>query len=262
MAIDRRTALFLAGLVIFPVPARAITLDFTGTGLASCAFTNGSAGTLNQRADLMGWTTKDPATVTVTNSGPNEQPRDSHRQLVDEHRAVPDRGEQRSGFPRGLGLDDLPGRFLQGAGDRHMRHAVIVAWLGLAAVPQPAAAHSLFPGSQTVQTLGERAWVQLEAANGRKDVSVFVVEIFERDRWWQATSAAASPSRLVVPAEQADSTQSNNRKFSVLVDLEGKSERRLRVCTKSVLSWSALQPRATDVASRVCASVTVRKFRP
>jgi hypothetical protein len=71
MAIDRRTALFLAGLAIFPVPARAITLDFTGTGLASCAFTNESAGTLNQRADLMGWTTKDPATVTVTNSGPS-----------------------------------------------------------------------------------------------------------------------------------------------------------------------------------------------
>jgi hypothetical protein len=143
-----------------------------------------------------------------------------------------------------------------------MRDSLVLALLGLAACSGAAQAHSLFPGSQTVQTLGERAWVQLEAANGRKDVGVFVVEIFERDRWWPATGAAASTGRLVVRAEAPDSTESNNRKFSVLVDLEGKAERRLRVCTKSVLQWSALQARNANVATRVCANVTVRRFQP
>jgi hypothetical protein len=46
------------------------------------------------------------------------------------------------------------------------------------------------------------------------------------------------------------------------VDLEGKPERRLRVCTKSVLPTSALAERNTNLATRVCASVTVRRFQP
>ena len=138
----------------------------------------------------------------------------------------------------------------------------MLALVGFTATSSAASAHALFPGRQTVQTMGERAFVRLEASNGRKDVSTFVVEIFDADRWTPSRLAVASPARVTIPPPAPGSTESTNRVISVLVDLDGKPEQRLRVCTKSVAQQSILLPQTTRLNSRVCVNVTVRKFRP
>lgn len=133
---------------------------------------------------------------------------------------------------------------------------------GLLALSAPGAAHGLFPGTQTVQTMGERAWVRLEAANGRPDVTAFEVEIFDGGSWAPSRIAVANPRRLTVPAPDPRSTASTNRVISVLVDMDGKPEQRLRVCTKSVPNAGALLPQRTVVNTRVCAHVAVRRIGP
>jgi len=45
----------------------------------------------------------------------------------------------------------------------------------------------------------------------------------------------------------------------VLVDLGGKNEERVRVCTRSTAQQFVLLPQKTQVNTRVCANVTVRK---
>ena len=143
-----------------------------------------------------------------------------------------------------------------------MHYSLILALAALAAAASPSAAHTLMPGRQVVQTMGERAWVRLEAANGRKDVTAFVVEVFAHDRWSPSRNAVAVPSRLVIPATDVDSMEATSRTISVLVDLDGEPEQRIRVCTKSVPQENLLLPQTTRVNTRVCASVTVRKFQP
>jgi hypothetical protein len=141
-----------------------------------------------------------------------------------------------------------------------MRHTVVLAALVAAAgVPAAASAHALFPGQQTVLTYGERAIVRLQAANGRKDVSTFVVEVFEGGTWTPSKAAVATPSRLIVRAPDPGSSESSNKVISLLVDLDGKNEERLRVCTRSTAQTSVLLPQKTQVNTRVCANVTVRK---
>lgn len=140
-----------------------------------------------------------------------------------------------------------------------MRRAVIAMGLA-AALPAAASAHAIFPGKQTVQTLGDRAFVQLHAVNGRKDVSRFVVEIFDYD-WVPSRIAVASPSVLNVPPQDPDATEAIDRPISVLVDLAGQPRRQLRVCTKSVPDRGALTPRTTELTTRVCANVIVERFR-
>lgn len=142
-----------------------------------------------------------------------------------------------------------------------MRRELILALAGLAAAPA-AGAHSLSPGRQTVQTMGERAFVRLEASNGRKDVSAFAVEVFGVGGWTPSRIAVASPARLTIPPQAPGAAESTARVISVLVDLDGKPEQRLRVCTKSLSQQSALLPQTTRVNSRVCVNVTVRRFAP
>ncbi len=141
-----------------------------------------------------------------------------------------------------------------------MRRSLIAAAAFLAATAQ-ASAHAIFPGQVKVQTLGERAMVQLRAVNARKDVSNFVVEIYDADSWIPARNAVAWPNRLHVEASDQEATESRDQPFSVLVDLQGKPEQRLRVCTKSVPSWDQLRTRTTIVNSRVCANVLVQRFQ-
>ena len=124
----------------------------------------------------------------------------------------------------------------------------------------PASAHALFPGSQTVRTTGERAFVTLHAVNGRKDVSNFVVEIFDYDTWRPSRLAVATPVRLVVPAQTSEDEATPDRAIQVLVDLDGKAEQHLRVCTKSVAPRDMFRPKTTEIATRVCANVLVQRF--
>ena len=142
------------------------------------------------------------------------------------------------------------------------RRALIAALAGLAAAPSLAHGHTLFPGRQTVQTMGERAFVRLEASNGRKDVSAFVVEIFEAERWVPSRIAVATPERLTLPAPVAGSLESGSRPISVLVDLDGQAEQRIRVCTKTVTPRGVLLPQITRLTTRVCVNATVRRFAP
>ncbi len=140
---------------------------------------------------------------------------------------------------------------------------LVKALVGFAAIqPSLAAAHALFPGQQVVQTMGERAWVRLQAVNARYDTSQFVVEVFDANSWRPSSNAVASPSQLTVPAPAKDSMEAINRTISVLVDLDGKAEQRIRVCTKTSFPRSALLPQTTNVNTRVCANVIVRRFLP
>ena len=142
------------------------------------------------------------------------------------------------------------------------RRALIAALAGLAAAPPHAHGHALFPGRQTVQTVGDRALVRLEAHNGRKDVSSFVVEVFEADRWVPSRIAVATPESLTIPTAVPGSTESTARPISVLVDLDGRAEQRIRVCTKTVSSRNVLLPGTASLATRVCVNATVRRFQP
>lgn len=141
-----------------------------------------------------------------------------------------------------------------------MRSSVTLACMLAASLSGAASAHAVFPGSQKVQTLGDRAFVQLHAVNARKDVSNFVVEIFDYD-WVPYRLAVANPRVLNIPAQEPDATEAIDRPISVLVDLAGKKQQRLRVCTKSVTDRRALSPRTTEVTTRVCANVTVERFQ-
>lgn len=141
-----------------------------------------------------------------------------------------------------------------------MLRPVILACIAAASLSGAASAHALFPGTQKVQTLGDRAFVQLHAVNGRKDVSNFVVEIFDYD-WRPSRLAIATPKVLNIPAQDPDATEAIDRPISVLIDLGGKNEQRLRVCTKSVPERGALAPKTTEVTTRVCANVTVERFQ-
>ncbi len=136
---------------------------------------------------------------------------------------------------------------------------ILAALVAVAGVPSMASAHALFPAQQTVLTYGERAIVRLEAANGRKDVSTFVVEVFESGTWAPSKVAVATPSRLTVRAPDPGSSDTFNKVISVLVDLDGKNEERVRVCTRSTAQQSVLLPQKTQVNTRVCANVIVRK---
>lgn len=132
--------------------------------------------------------------------------------------------------------------------------------LGLALLSAgPASAHAIFPGSQTVRTAGERAFVTLHAVNARKDVSNFVVEIFDYDSWRPSRLAVATPERLVIPAQVRDD-ETNDRAIRVLVDLDGKPQQHLRVCTKSVAPRDMFRPKVTEIATRVCANVLVERY--
>ena len=138
------------------------------------------------------------------------------------------------------------------------RSLSLVAALCLAA---PAArAHAIFPGQQTVRTVGDRAYARFNAVNGRRDVSEFVVEIFDGDSWTPSTRAVASPGRLTVPAPDPNSLESVDRPFSILVDLDGRDERTFRVCTKSVFRQTVLRPTVSRLNTRVCANIIVRRF--
>lgn len=143
---------------------------------------------------------------------------------------------------------------------RPRRLVAAAAVAGLAGVTaSPSFAHALFPGKQTVLTYGERAFVKLKAANGRSDVSSFAVEIFEGGTWTPSKFAVANPSGLTVRAPQPGSIGSTNQVISLLVDLGGKDERKLLVCTKTLAPSSILLPQTTQVNTRVCADVTVRR---
>lgn len=139
--------------------------------------------------------------------------------------------------------------------------ALVSGLIGILALPASGWAHGLFPGTQTVQTMGERAWVRLEAANGRQDVTAFEVEVFNSDTWTPSRIAVATPRRLTIPTPAPGSMTSTNRIVSVLVDMNGRTEQRLRVCTKSVPQTNVLLPLKTMVNTRVCAHVIVRKFQ-
>ena len=141
------------------------------------------------------------------------------------------------------------------------RHLILAAgaWAATSALCQ---AHGLSPGRQTVHTMGERALVRLEASNGRPDISTFEVELFEAARWTPSRVAVASVARFTVPAPPPGSFESTNRVFTVLVDLDGKREQPLRVCTKSLAARNLLRPQTTGLVSRVCVNVLVRKFQP
>lgn len=140
-----------------------------------------------------------------------------------------------------------------------MRYALIVALFSLAA-PSAASAHAIFPGRQTVLTAGDRAFVKFQAANARKDVSEFMVEVFEAKAWRPSRIAVPLPGRLTVHAAQSGTLESSNRAFSVLVDLDGKPEQRLRVCTKSLTGKNLLRPNDAQVNTRVCADLVVRRI--
>lgn len=142
-----------------------------------------------------------------------------------------------------------------------MHRSLILSGVILAASAlQPAAAHAIFPGSQSVQTLGERAIVRFHAVNARKDVSNFVVEIFDADSWTPSRLAVAWPAKLNVPAHDDQDADAVERPFSVMLDLDGKAARRFRVCTKSVTPRDELRAKATEIRTRVCANVTVERF--
>lgn len=141
-----------------------------------------------------------------------------------------------------------------------MHHSVIIGIALAASFCGTASAHAVFPGRQTVQTFGDRAFVQLHAVNGRKDVSNFVVEIFDYD-WTPSKLAVATPKVLNVPAQNPDEPEAIDHPISVLVDLDGKKEQRLRVCTKSVPDRRELTPKTTELTTRVCANVTVQRFQ-
>lgn len=144
-----------------------------------------------------------------------------------------------------------------------MHHALIAgALIGLVGVGG-ASAHAIFPGSAKVQTFGERALVQFHAVNARKDISMFKVEIFNADDWSPARNAVAWPQMLNVPAQDlnSDAVEAVDHPFSVMIDLAGKREQRLRVCTKSVPQRDMLKARQTIVNTRVCATVLVQRFQ-
>ncbi len=144
-----------------------------------------------------------------------------------------------------------------------MRYTLITVFVGLAALqPSLAAAHALFPGQQVVKTMGERAWVRLQAVNARQDTSQFAVEVFDAGSWRPSAHAVATPSQLTVPAPDKGSMEATNRTISVLVDMDGKAEQRLRVCTKTIFPRITLIPQTTNVNTRVCANVTVQRFQP
>jgi hypothetical protein len=142
------------------------------------------------------------------------------------------------------------------------RRSLILAGGALVTIPSIALGHTLLPGHQTVQTMGERALVRMQAANGRKDISTFVVEVFEADRWVPSRLAVASPDRLTIPAPAPGSMESTNRQISILVDLDGKPEQRIRVCTKTFSPKNVLLPQITKINTRVCGNVTVRRLKP
>lgn len=129
------------------------------------------------------------------------------------------------------------------------------------ALPAVASAHALFPGTQTVMTVGERAIARFQAVNGRRDVSDFVVELFDRD-WSASRHAVALPERLKVQAPSADEHEGTQSTFSVFIDLAGQPEQFLRVCTKSILTRDLLKPQSAKLSTRVCVNVTARKFKP
>jgi hypothetical protein len=143
-----------------------------------------------------------------------------------------------------------------------MRHAVAAACVALAVGIPTAKAHAIFPGQQTVLTGGDRAFVKFQAANARKDVSEFAIEVFDAHGWTPSRLAVPFPARLTVRAAARETLESSNRPFSVLVDLNGKLEQRLRVCTKSIAQSTLLRPNAAQVNTRVCANVTVRRIAP
>lgn len=138
-----------------------------------------------------------------------------------------------------------------------MRRSLILVAALLAA--GPASAHAIFPGSQTVRTAGERAFVTLHAVNARKDVTNFKVEIFDYETWRPSRIAIATPERLVIPT-QTGNDDVNDRAIRVLVDLDGKPQQHLRVCTKSVTPRDMFQPKVTEIATRVCANVLVERY--
>lgn len=143
-----------------------------------------------------------------------------------------------------------------------MRLFVAAACVALAVGTTAARAHTIFPGQQTVLTGGDRAFVKFQAGNARKDVSEFAVEVFDGRSWSPSRHAVPFPPRLTVRATAKDTLESGNRPFSVLVDLDGKLEQRLRVCTKSIAQSTLLRPSAAQVNTRVCATVTVRRIAP
>lgn len=130
----------------------------------------------------------------------------------------------------------------------------------LLCLPAAAAAHAIFPGDQTVMTLGDRAFVRLQAVSDPRDASTFAVEIFNFEDWTPSRLAVATPERFVLPPRDPQSLDASERSITVLVDLNGKPMQRLRICTKSVAPRDALRARATTITTRVCANVTVKRF--
>lgn len=141
-----------------------------------------------------------------------------------------------------------------------MLRPLIVGCVTAALCISSAAAHAIFPGSQKISTMGDRAIVQLHAVNSRRDVSTFAVEVFD-DNWVPARNAVAWPQKLTVLAPDEGATEASESLFSVMVDISGKSEQRLRVCTKSIPNADSLLARRTVVNTRVCSNVLVQRFQ-
>lgn len=126
---------------------------------------------------------------------------------------------------------------------------------------QAASSHALFPGQQTVYTAGERGIAYFQAVNDRKDVSQYAVELFDFEAWVPTRYAVASPDRIVIPSAANVQAGVGPRRFTVMVDLDGKPERMLRVCTKSVMASNPLRPASTSVNTRVCSKLVVRRLQ-
>ncbi|MCJ2009369.1 hypothetical protein [Methylobacterium sp. J-092] len=136
--------------------------------------------------------------------------------------------------------------------------------IALAAVLLPAQiadAHALFPGQQVVLTAGERGIAYFQAVNDRKDVSEYVVELFDFGTWMPTRYAVASPDRVTVPSAANAFTGVAPRRITVMVDLDGKPERIVRVCTKSVARRDPFRAASTSVNTRVCSKLIVRRLQ-
>lgn len=151
-------------------------------------------------------------------------------------------------------------RELHRTGDDHMRSKLIVL-TAIMMAPCTANGHAVFPGQQSVYTAGDRGIAYFQASNDRKDVLDYKVEIFDYESWSPTRLAVASPERIIVPVSSSAPGGASIRRFTVLVDLDGKSERVVRVCTKSIMSNHILQLATSSVNTRVCAKLTVRRLQ-
>lgn len=142
-----------------------------------------------------------------------------------------------------------------------MRRQLILSAALIASFSQIARAHALFPGQQVIYTMGERGIAYFQTTNERKDVLEYRVELFEYDNWSATRHAVASPERMTVPAGPSATDRSSIRRFTVMIDLDGRQERTIRVCTKSVAGGNPLRPASTSVNTRVCSKLTVRRLQ-